>query len=175
MSQTRIIEQWWWERGDHELDRTLGEWYQALKFGPIPGAYLNFQFSIPGKVNDASVSNQVMLPPVPAGTGTFEMRPIFFGVFASTPPGQPIAVNVLIPNDPPGPFRVLLLDPNALVEGSNPFSTNRRVDFNVDKIIVPPGTDFPFLIMRVEEDFAGGEASDVEGHLICKEISQVEP
>ena len=176
MAGTRIIEQWWSDRGLEELARTIGEWYQALRFGPIPGAYLNFQLhEIQGDdvtgVN-TGLQRVAVLPIPPAGEGTFEMRPIFFGVFVTAVSGSIVSGNIDIPNDPFG-SKLLAADFNA--GPGFPFSTNKREDFAVDKVVVPAGSTFASLGLNLTVVTNPLNTLAVDTHMIFKEISQVEP
>lgn len=172
---TKIIEQWFKggpsiDRQEdyikeldgrlYELERILGEWYQSLQFGPIPGAYLHFKFtsfSPPqvGTVNDANV-----LPPDIAGGGSFELRPIFVGA----------AID--------GEAEANLLDPDGndiMVSDfvANPFfATNLREDFATDKIISTPGILTPAISLDIRSFTSGTRMSC---NMICKDVSQVEP
>ena len=171
MAGTRIIEQWWSDRGLEELARTIGEWYQALRFGPVPGAYLSIQLS---EIQPVAVGQQrlAVLPIPPAGEGTFEMRPIFFGIHVNAAGGSIVSGNVSLPNDPPVQ-NLLAADFN--VGPGFPFSTNKREDFAVDKVVVPAGSSFASLALDFTVVTNPANTFAVDVHMIFKEISQVEP
>ena len=175
MAGTRIIEQWFkgyfgrpnseFERLMDErlleLERTLGEWYQALRFGNIPGGYMMLQWKSLESPTATFNEDAVVLPPVTtAGEGAFEMRPIAVGAACS----GDVTFNLV---DPEG-NDILVADAQAA-----PFySTNFRRDFAVEKIVSPPGSPTPAIVLNIR---AVADSSRLSVNMIVKGVSQVEP
>ena len=153
---TRIIEQWfkgWLGKPETErdrlldqrlgeLERTLGEWWQSLKFGPIPGAYLDLPMRVhtvggivPGFILPQDV---VGLPSDVADPSQFfEARPLL--VTAILPggfPGDSLDLQIKFIDSATGQIFEILTEP-LTVTGSaiNVARAERRRDFAVEKFV----------------------------------------
>ena len=174
MAGTRIIEQWFkgfmgrpgtayekkLEARLEELERIQGEWYQALRFGNVPGAYMMLQWR--GRVPPiVGINDALVIPPTgTAGRGAFEMRPIFIGAATD----GDMTFNLLV--EPDG---IEILAQDAAVGF---LSDNTRSAFALEKILSLPGAVAPSISLDIRTIDTTGVLSV---SMIVKNVSQVEP
>ena len=187
---TRIIEQWW--QGDYrndpegrvaELERVLGEWYQSLAFGPIPGAYMSWKFThmdSGGLTVAATVPvDSVVLPSVvtaPSQNEIYEARPI--AIFADAfpfilPAGESVDLQFwyLDPNDFPVLTAIPILNtPLTVQQGAIGARAERDTDtFAVDKLFGP------YVWMSVEAtSMAPSAVTHVTAHMVVDQSATAE-
>ena len=184
MAGTRIIEQWFkghlgtpeseFERtADYrlgELERTLGEWYQALQFGPIPGGYVSWSLGTePGEELATAFPiptfvDEIPLPILPR-EGLFQMRPIYCAVFVDF--GTLTAELV----DGFDDTTIVAIDTSVSVryQERKDFYPNVPADFNPNKVIRGDT-----LLLRFNQVLSLTPRK-LHVTLVCKQLAQFEP
>lgn len=185
---TRIIEQWfkgWLGKPENEndrlldqrlgeLERTLGEWWQSLKFGPIPGAYLNLPMrvhTVGGIVPGFIIPQDVVGLPSDQAEPTqfFEARPLL--VSATLPgsvPADSLDLQIKFVDSATGVIFDLLTTPLTVTgPGITVARAERRRDFAVEKFVSET------IILEVPT-INGGSPEQLSVHFLVNQVATAE-
>ena len=190
MPGTRIIEQWFkgWlgptkteferltDQKLAELERTMGEWYQSLKFGPLPGAYLDFHMYVH---TVGGIAAGVLLPQDVVGLPSDVFPPPTADFFE----GRPLLVSATLPDSVPADsldLQIKFVDSSSgnLIDilavpltvsgpGISVARAEKRADFAVEKFVSQT------LVLEVPT-INGGNPEKLSVHFMVNQVGSAE-